>query len=85
MESGSQLTPEPEVIEHERAYKGFNVLLRWCMVLLGDAILTLTLWFASPVGFWGAVIAGLVVFVAGYIFVIRHEEHQPLDLWTAGR
>jgi hypothetical protein len=85
MESGSQLQSDPQVIDHERTYKGFNVLLRWCMVLLGTAILTLTLWFASPVGFWGAAIIGFAVFVAGYIFVIRHEEHQPLDVWTPGR
>lgn len=85
MDSGSHLQQDPELVAHERTYKAFNILLRWSMVLLGDAILTLTLWFATPWGFWGALAVGVIAFVLGYIFVIRHEEKQPLDVWAAGR
>jgi hypothetical protein len=85
MAAGSSFPQEPDLIAHERTYKAFNVLVRWCMVLLGDAILVLTLGFASPMTWLGAVVAGVVVFVAAYVFVIRHEARQPLDVWTLGR
>jgi hypothetical protein len=55
------------------------------MLLIGDAILWLTLWFASPAGFWGATFVGVVAFVLGHHFLIRREEKQPLDLWSEGR
>lgn len=75
----------PEVVDHERTYKAFNLLVRWSMVILGDLILWLTLWFASPVGFLGSTLVAVAAFVLGYMFVVRHEEKQPLDLWTEGR
>ena len=76
---------DPAIIAHERAYKAFNVLLRWCMVVLGAGILTLTLWFATPAGFLGGVTVGVVAFALGYWVVVRHEAHQPLDVWKIGR
>ena len=85
MATGSQLSQEPELIAHERTYKAFSILVRWCMLVLGDTILALTLWFATPAGFWGALAIGVVVFVLGYIFLVRHEEKQPLDPWAEGR
>ena len=75
----------PDVVAHERTYHVFSILIRWAMLLIGDAILTLTVWFATPAGFWGAFFTGAAVFVAGYIFLVRHEEKQPLDVWKEGR
>ncbi|HET6969662.1 MAG TPA: hypothetical protein VFH92_00940 [Phenylobacterium sp.] len=74
-----------EVVTHERTYHAFSLLTRWAMLVLGDTILTLTLWFATGAGFWGAFVVGLIVFVVGYYLLIRHEEKQPLDVWTEGR
>jgi hypothetical protein len=74
-----------ELVAHERTYKAFNILIRWSMVVLGSGILWLSLWFASPAGFLGATMVGLIVFVLGYVFLVRHEAHQPLDPWTPGR
>jgi hypothetical protein len=74
-----------ELVAHERTYKAFNILIRWSMVVLGSGILWLSLWFASPAGFLGATVVGLIVFVLGYVFLVRHEAHQPLDPWTPGR
>jgi hypothetical protein len=74
-----------ELVAHERTYKAFNMLIRWAMVLLGSSILWLSLWFASPAGFLGATVVGLIAFVLGYVFVVRHEAHQPLDPWAPGR
>jgi hypothetical protein len=79
---GDQTT---DVVTHERTYHAFSLLIRWSMLLFGDAILSLTLWFATPAGFWGALVVGLVVFIAGYQFLVRHEEKQPLDVWVEGR
>lgn len=75
----------PDVLAHEKTYHAFSLLTRWSMLVLGDAILWLTLWFASPVGFLGATLMALVGFVIGYQILIRHEEKQPLDLWAEGR
>jgi drug/metabolite transporter (DMT)-like permease len=85
METGSYLKQPPEVVDHERTYKAFSILMRWSMVLLGTTILTLTLWFATDTGWLGALFTGVVAFALGYWFVIRHEEKQPLDVWEEGR
>jgi len=85
MVAGSPSPTDPQLIAHERAYKGFNVLLRWCMVLLAATITWLTLWFATPAGFAGGAVTGLGLLIAGYAFLVRHEEHQPLDPWAEGR
>lgn len=77
--------PDSELLAHERTYHVFNMVIRWSMLLLATAIAMLTLWFATPAGFWGALTVGVVVFVAGYFGLIRKEEHQPLDLWVEGR
>lgn len=79
---GDQTT---DVVTHERTYHAFSILIRWSMLLIGDAILWLTLWFASPAGFLGATAVGVVVFIVGYIVLVRHEEKQPLNVWLDGR
>ena len=78
-------TGKPELLAHERTYHGFSILLRWCMLGLATVITTLTLWFASPAGFWGGLIIGVVVFAVGYAILVRKEEKQPLNLWVEGR
>lgn len=78
-------TNKPELQAHERSYHVFNVLLRWCMLWLAVGITTLTLWFATPAGFWGGAIVGVVLFAAGYWLLVRHEEKQPLNPWQEGR
>ena len=74
-----------DVVMHERTYHAFSILTRWAMLLIGNATLWLTLWFATPAGFLGGTFIAIVTFVLGYIFLIRHEEKQPLDVWTEGR
>lgn len=76
---------DPELLVHERTYHGFSVLVRWTAVGLAVAITVLTIWFATPAGFLAGLVTGLVLSVAGYYGVIRHERRQPLDLWTEGR
>lgn len=76
---------DQDLVAHEQTYHAFNILLRWCMLLLATATTALTLWFATPAGFLGGLAVSIVVFVVGYLGVVRHEEHQPLDIWTEGR
>ncbi|CAN5719550.1 hypothetical protein BH11PSE1_BH11PSE1_16780 [soil metagenome] len=79
------MTSESELLAHERTYHVFNMLVRSAMVALGSSILGLTLWFATPAGFLGGAVFGLLAFVLGYWFVVRHEAHQPLDPWAEER
>ena len=74
-----------DVVDHERTYHAFSILVRWSMLAIGNTIFWLTMWFASPAGFWGATIASVLTFTLGYIFLIRHEEKQPLNVWVEGR
>jgi len=88
MASGSPFDSEaddPEVISHERTYKAFNILLRWCMTLLAATISFLTLWFATAAGFMGALVAGAIIFAVGYLVLVKTEEHKPLDVGQEGR
>ena len=78
-------TGKPELLAHEQTYHGFSLLLRWCMLALATTITALTLWFATPAGFLGGLLAGLAVFLIGYVVLVRHEEKQPLNLWVEGR
>jgi hypothetical protein len=83
MEEPVKLSQDPILVAHERTYKAFNVLLRWCMVATASSLLFLTLWFATTVGFFGALFVGVVVFTFGYFLLVRQEEREPLDLWSA--
>jgi hypothetical protein len=77
--------PNAELLAHERTYHIFNMVVRWSALHLAVAIAGLTVWFATPAGFLGGLATAIVVFLAGYLGVIRKEEHQPLDLWVEGR
>jgi hypothetical protein len=88
MAAGSPFVPNPsdqELVAHERTYKAFNILLRWCMTLLGASLSFLTLWLATAAGFIGGLVVGIIVLALGYSFLVRHESDQPLDVWTEGR
>jgi uncharacterized membrane protein YkgB len=85
MSAGSQSPHDQELVAHERTYKVFNVLLRWCMVLLAGTITGLTVAFATSAGVIGGGLVGLLILALGYIVLVRHEQHQPLDPWAEGR
>src|SRR5258705_11908537 len=61
MNAGSQSPPDPDpqLVAHERTYRVFNVLLRWCMVVLASTITGLTLWSATPAGLMRCVFTAL--------------------------
>lgn len=76
---------DPELVAHERAYRAFNLVLRWCMTLAAATLVFLTLWLATTAGFIGGAISGLIVFVLGYYFLVRRTRRQPLDIWAGAR
>ena len=76
---------EAILLAHERTYHAFAMLVRWAMLHAAVLISALTVWFATPAGFLGALATAIVVFVAGYFGMVRREEKQPLDLWVEGR
>jgi hypothetical protein len=84
-----QAANDPEIsadlLAHEKTYHVFNMLLRWAMAGLATGLTMLTLWFATPAGFWGGLIVGVVVWIAAYYGLVRHEARQPLDPWVMGR
>jgi len=75
----------PDLIAHERTYHAFNMLVRWAMLALATALTTLTIWFATSLGFLAGLVVGIIVWVVGYYGLVRHEAHQPLDPWAQGR
>ena len=85
MSTGSQSPHDQQLVAHERTYEIFNVLLRWCMVLLAGTITGLTLAFATSAGIVGGGLVGLLILAVGYVVLVRREEHQPLDPWAEGR
>lgn len=76
---------EAILIAHERTYHAFAVLVRWAMLHCAVVISALTVWFATPAGFFGGLVTAIVVFAVGYYGMVRREEKQPLDLWVEGR
>jgi len=86
MEDRSQFGAQTQaVVEHERTYHAFSILVRWSMLVIGNSIFWFTLWFATPAGFLGSTAAAIVTFIVGYVFLVRHEEKQPLNVWVEGR
>jgi hypothetical protein len=60
-----------EIAAHVAAYHKFSLLVKWVMVMAGTIISSLAVCFATPGGFWGGLVVGVVVFAAG-TFALRH-------------
>jgi hypothetical protein len=63
-----------DIQEHEQTFDGFVKLTKWGSLYLAAALLLLTLWFCTPTGFIGAVIAAAVVIVLGTL--VLSEKHK---------
>jgi hypothetical protein len=60
--------------EHEKTYDGFLKLTKWGSLYLAGILLFLVLWFCTSAGFFGALIAGLVVIGLGTL--VLSEKHK---------
>jgi thiamine transporter ThiT len=66
---------DQNISEQVATYKVFGGLTKWGSLTVGTLVLMLTLWFCLGVGFLGGLIPGLVVAVAGGLF-LRSKPSQ---------
>lgn len=64
---------EMDIHEQAATFDLFNKLTKWGSLALAVSLLTFTLWFCTEAGFFGGLIAGLVVLVVG-ILVLRERK-----------
>jgi Bacterial aa3 type cytochrome c oxidase subunit IV len=60
-----------ELHTHEAAYHHFTLAVKWAVAHLAAILVFLTLWFATPAGFWWALLAAIVV-VGGVVYAMTH-------------
>jgi thiamine transporter ThiT len=64
---------EMDISEQTATYHAVMGMTKWGSLALVVAILMLTLWFCTPAGFFGGLIPGLVVLVAG-VALLREKK-----------
>ena len=64
---------EMDIHEQTATFHLFILLTKWGSLALAAFLIFVVLWFCTPAGFAGGLVAGVVVAVAGF-FVLR--EHQ---------
>lgn len=64
---------EMDISEQTATYHAVMGMTKWGSLALAVAILMLTLWFCTPAGFFGGLIPGLVVLVAG-VALLREKK-----------
>jgi hypothetical protein len=72
--SGDYTRGEMIIEEHEKTYAGFLKMTKWGSLYLAALLLMLTLWFCTPAGFIGALVAAVVVLVIGTL--VLSEKHK---------
>ena len=88
--SGPTLTSDPEIIRaHAESYHRFMLGLKWLVIHLATTIVFLVVWFATPGGFLGGLVAAAVVLSAS-VFAMTHglahstERDNPRALEPGG-
>ena len=71
---GDYTRGEMIIEEHEKTYEGFLKMTKWGSLYIAALLVLLTLWFCTPAGFLGALIAAVVVAVLGTL--VLSEKHQ---------
>jgi hypothetical protein len=82
-------TSANELERHAHTYHGFMLGMKWVAIGLATMITLLILWFATPVGFLGAVVGAAIV-LAGAIwamnrFLAHSTESEDGELIAAIR
>jgi hypothetical protein len=68
--SGHHNRGEMDIAEQVSTFAFFNNFTKWGSLFIAAAVLFLTLWFCTGVGFGGAFITAAVVLAAG-VFLLR--------------
>ena len=66
---------EMEINEQVATWKLVQTLFSWGSLLIAALLLFLTIWFQPGGSFFGGLIAGVVVFVAGFFFLKSGKSH----------
>lgn len=64
---------EMDISEQTSTFHAVMGMTKWGSLAIATALLVLTLWFCTPAGFFGGVIPGVVLAVAG-IFFLREKK-----------
>lgn len=62
---------DPAFATHATSYHRFMLGVKWVSITLGSLIAGLTLWFATPAGFGGGFVVGVVIFGVG-VWAMNH-------------
>ena len=65
---------EMDIQEHVQTFHGFIKLSKWGSLYIAALRVLLVLWFCTPAGFLGAVVAAAVVVVLGTL--VLSEKHK---------
>jgi hypothetical protein len=60
--------------EHEKTFSGFMKMTKWGSLYMAALLLLLVLWFCTPTGFIGAVVAAAVLLIVGTLAL--SEKHK---------
>lgn len=69
-------TSANELQRHASTYHGFMLGMKWVVIHLAVIITLLVLWFATPVGFVGAVVGAAIVLAAAIWAMNRFLAHS---------
>jgi hypothetical protein len=69
-------TSAAELQRHARTYHGFTLGVKWFCIHFATLATLLILWFATPAGFLGAVVAAAIVFAVGVWAMNRFLAHS---------
>ena len=80
-------TSANELERHAHTYHGFMLGMKWVAINLATLITLLVLWFATPVGFVGAVVGAAIVLAAAIwamnSFLAHSTESEDGELIAA--
>ena len=65
---------EMDISEQTATYHAVMGLTKWGSLALAVALLMLTLWFCTPAGFFGGLIPGVVLLVAGIVLLREKKD-----------
>lgn len=60
---------EMDISEQAATFDAVMGMTKWGSLAIAAALLTLTLWFCTPAGFFGGLIPGVVLTAAGIVFL----------------
>ena len=64
-----------EISEQVATWKLVQVLFSWGSLGIAVLLLMSTIWFCTPAGFFAGLIAGVVLFAAGFLFLRSGGSH----------